>query len=146
MQKRQFWLTALAVCAISVIGQSAMAQYTGEFIVCTDGSSADACRASAIDPDDFGIVTWFRSFGAVACAGVGIVPQDQDCIFRGRSYRGFDCTTTQDSFAARVLAGGDLAIACGDISPLPDGEYSFGTTDNTCFTDDNLCQPVFLTR
>ena len=144
-KKTCLWLTnAFAVCAISFLGQSAMAQYTGEFIICTDGSSADACRNSALPPDDDGTITWFRDKGSNLCAAVGFVPQDTDCIFFGDSYRGFDCTAIQDRFAARALAGSDLAIACGDVSPLPDGQYSLGTTNNTCFDDTNLCQNLIL--
>jgi hypothetical protein len=145
--KTCLWLTkAFAVCAISFLGQSARAQYTGEFIICTDGSSADACRKSALPPDDDGTITWFRDFGSNLCAGVGIVPQETDCNFFGDSYRGFGCTAFQDRFGARVPAGEDLALACGDVSPLDDGQYSLGTTDNTCFTDDNLCLNFILTR
>ena len=145
--KTCLWLTnAFAVCAIGFLGQSAKAQYTGEFIICTDGSSADACRNSALPPDDDGTITWSRSFGFNLCAAVGFVPQDTDCIFFGDSYRGFDCTAFQDRFAARALAGSDLAIACGDVSPLDDGQYSLGTTNNTCFDDVNLCQNFILTQ
>ncbi len=145
--KTCLWLTnAFAVCAIGFLGQSAMAQYTGEFIICTDGSSADACRKSALPPDDNGVVTWFRDFGFNLCAGVGFVPQEQECRFFGDSYRGFDCTVIQDRFFARAPAGADLAFACGDVDPLDDGFYSLGTTNNDCFDDVNLCQPFILTH
>lgn len=146
-KKTCLWVTnAFAVCAIGFLGQSAAAQYTGEFIICTDGSSADACRNSALPPDDDGTITWFRGFGFNLCAGVGIVPQDTDCNFFGNSYQGFDCTTIQDRFFARAPAGSDLAFACGDVSPLPDGQYSLGTTGNTCFDEAFLCQNFILTQ
>src|SRR5215831_9000961 len=96
-------------------GSIAMAQYTGEFVICTDGSSPDNCRGSQIPPDpNTGIVTWSRGLGSTLCVGVGIVPQDSDCTFLGDSYNGFDCQRVQDVFGARVSAGVDMAIACGD--------------------------------
>jgi hypothetical protein len=145
------WLAnALAMSTIGFVGQSAMAQYTGEFLICTDGRSADACRNTALPVEDDGSIIWFRDFGSTLCAAVGFEPQEQDCTFFGSSYNGFDCFRVQDLFASRVVpAGGDLAIACGDVSQLFDGQYSLGTTRNTCFEDTvfgNLCQNFVLTR
>ena len=133
------------VLAVCFIGQGAMAQFTGEFIICTDGSSIDNCRASALTPDEFGIVTWGRDLGSNLCAGVGFVPQDTDCTFGGNSFRGLDCVITQDRFGARALAGDDLAIGCGPIDPLPNGEYSAQALRSSCFDDQSVCQPFVLT-
>jgi hypothetical protein len=84
-------------------------------------------------------VFWSRAFGSTLCAGVGIVPQDSDCTFFGDSYNGFDCQRVQDVFGARVRAGDDLAIGCGDVSPLPDGNYSAQATRSSCFDDVPVC-------
>ncbi len=137
---------ALLILAACCIGQRASAQYTGEFIICIDGSSVDACRNTAIPPENNGSVIWFRDYGSTLCVGVGIVPQKTDCSFRGDSNLGFDCGRRQDSFFALVRAGDDLAISCGLVSPLPDGNYSAGTTSNTCFDELFLCQNFILTR
>lgn len=138
-------LSALAASALLIASAPAMAQYTGEFVICTDGSSPDNCRATALTPDETGVITWGRNLGSILCAGVGFVPQDTDCTFFGNSFREFDCTTTQDVFAARVPAGIDLAIACGDVSPLPNGNYSAMATRNNCFEDVGVCQNWILT-
>ncbi len=133
---------ALTVCFVA---QGAMAQFTGEFVICTDGSSIDNCRASALPADELGIVTWGRDLGSTLCAGVGFVPQDTDCTFGGNSFNGFGCVRTQDFFGARAPAGADLAIACGDIEPLPNGEYSAQALRSSCFVDQSICQPFVLT-
>jgi hypothetical protein len=121
--------------------ESGMAQYTDEFIICTDGRSPDTCRDTEVLPDEDGIVVWGRrEYGNTLCVGVGFEPQDTDCSFTGASYRGFDCRTTQNpSFARRVPAGDDMAVACGLISPLPNGNYSARATRNSCFDDKPIC-------
>ena len=138
-------LSTLATSGLLFASTRAMAQYTGEFVICTDGSSPDNCRATALPPDETGVITWGRDLGNNLCAGVGIVPQDTDCVFFGNSFREFDCTRTQDVFGARVPAGIDLAIACGDVSPLPNGNYSAMATRNNCFDDVGVCQNWVLT-
>jgi hypothetical protein len=134
------WLPGLLALATFLPAQRALAQYTGEIVVCTDGRSPDACRATQIPADpNTGVVTWSRSLGSTLCFGVGIVPQDTDCNFFGNSYNGFDCHQIQDIFFARVAAGLDLAIGCGDIAPLDDGNYSAQATRNNCFDDTAVC-------
>ena len=142
---RLLCLPSLAAMAVVLASAPAMAQYTGEFVICTNGTSADNCRATALPIDDSGIVTWGRDLGSNLCAGVGFVPQDTDCTFFGNSFNGFDCHSTQDVFGARVPAGGDMAIACGTIEPLPNGNYSAMATRNNCFDDVGVCQNFILT-
>ncbi len=137
-------LSALAASTL-LASAPVMAQYTGEFVICTDGSNPDNCRATALTPDETGVITWGRDLGSSLCAGVGFVPQDTECIFFGNSFNGFDCQRTQDIFGARVPAGLDLAIACGDVSPLPNGNYSAMATRNNCFEDVGVCQNFILT-
>ncbi len=138
-------LSALAASTLLLASAPVMAQYTGEFVICTDGSNPDNCRATALTPDETGVITWGRDLGSNLCAGVGFVPQDTECIFFGNSFNGFDCQRTQDIFGARVPAGLDLAIACGDVSPLPNGNYSAMATRNNCFQDVGVCQNFILT-
>jgi len=142
---RLFCLPAVAAVTVVLASFAARAQYTGEFVICTDGRSADNCRATALTPDESGVITWGRDLGSSLCAGVGFVPQDTDCTFFGDSFREFDCRQVQDVFGARVPAGGDLAIACGDVSPLPNGNYSAMATRNNCFDDVGVCQNFVLT-
>jgi hypothetical protein len=130
--------------SLVLAGAPAMAQYTGEFVICTDGSSPDNCRATQIFPGEDGVVVWGRDLGSRLCAGVGFVPQETDCVFTGDSFNGFDCFRIQDIFGARVPAGLDLAIACGDVSPLPDGNYSAMATRSSCFDDVGVCQNFTL--
>jgi hypothetical protein len=137
---------AFVATVVLLFGANARAQYTGEFVICTDGSSPDNCRATALPADpDTGVITWGRDLGSTLCAGVGFVPQDSDCLFTGESFNGFDCTRVQDVFGARVPAGLDLAIACGDISPLPNGNYSAMAIRSSCFDDVGVCQNFVLT-
>jgi hypothetical protein len=91
----------------------------------------------------YSLCYWLLNLGG--SAGVGFVPQDTECIFFGNSFNGFDCQRTQDIFGARVPAGLDLAIACGDVSPLPNGNYSAMATRNNCFQDVGVCQNFILT-
>src|SRR5215831_11784799 len=143
MSKKILWWARFAlVLTFGFIGTKSTAQFTDEFVMCIDGSSADNCRNSAILPDpDTGIVNWGRfAYGQTACVGVGFVQQDTDCLFTGSSYNGFDCIRTQDTFGARVPAGGDMAIACGDLSPLDDGNYSAKAFRSSCFDGQSACQ------
>src|SRR5260370_35896150 len=133
------------VLAGCFIAQGAWAQFTGEFIICTDGSSIDNCRATALPADEFGIVTWGRDLGNNLCAGVGFVPQETDCTFSGNSFNGFDCARIQDFFGARAPAGADLACACGGIGTWRNGEFSAQARRSSCFDDQSICQPFVLT-
>ena len=137
--------TGLLSLTILLTSAPAAAQYTGEFVICTDGSSADNCRATALPVQDDGTIIWGRDLGSTLCAGVGFVPQDVDCFFTGDSFNGFGCLRIQDVFGARVPAGGDMAIACGDVSPLPNGNYSAMATRASCFDDVGVCQNWILT-
>src|SRR6516164_7556062 len=138
-------LRGLLLLSFVLAAAPALAQYTGEFVICTDGSSADNCRATALPVQDDGTIIWGRDLGNTLCAGVGFVPQDVDCFFTGDSFNGFGCLRIQDVFGARVLAGGDMAIACGDIGPLPNGNYSAMATRASCFDDVGVCQNFILT-
>jgi hypothetical protein len=138
-------MTALVLC-LALAGDKAMAQFTGEFILCIDGSSSEACRKSQIPADKDGIIYWFRDYGSIACAGVGFEPQKEDCIFQGFDYNGLECAGHGTFFAARVLAGDDLAIACGNTSVLPDGPYSAKATSSSCFEGESVCQPFYILR
>ncbi len=139
-------LRAVLISTVVLFGAEALAQYTGEFVICTDGRSPDNCRATALPADpDTGVVVWGRDLGSSLCAGVGFVPQDTDCFFTGESFNGFGCTRGQDTFRALVPAGLDLAVACGDVSPLPNGNYSAMAIGSTCFADVGVCQNFVLT-
>jgi len=73
-------LRGLLLLSFVLAAAPAIAQYTGEFVICTDGSSADNCRATALPVQDDGTIIWGRDLGNILCAGVGFVPQDVDCF------------------------------------------------------------------
>ncbi len=135
----------LSFCGVLLIGAAAFAQYTGEFVICVDGSSPDNCRASALPVQNDGSIIWGRDLGTNLWAGVGIVPQDTQCLFTGNSFNGFDCSRVQDIFGTRTPAGDDLAIACGDVGPLPNGQFSLMPIRSSCFDDVGPCQNFVLT-
>lgn len=144
---RQVTMVCLVSVFVLVFGfasEKAMAQYTGEFVICQDGTSPDTCRATAVPPDADGVVRWDRSaLGNIICAGVGIVPQAGDCDFTGASFLGFDCAgPVINIFQTTVPAGQDMAIACSDTTPLPSGNYSAKATGNTCFGGESVCQNI----
>jgi len=148
MMKTKLFLATrtLLACAALLSGASAFAQYTCEFVICLDGSSPDNCRNSALPIQNDGSVIWGRDLGTLLCAGAGIVPQDTDCTFLLYFFNGWDCVRIREAFSERVTAGVDMALACGDVAPLPNGDFSLLIAENSCFLDDrSLCQNFTLT-
>jgi hypothetical protein len=113
MKTKLFLATrTLLGCAALLSGASAFAQYTGELVICLDGSSPDNCRNSALPIENDGSVIWGRDLGSLLCAGAGIVPQDTECTFLLYFFNGWDCPQVRESFSTPVAAGVDTTRAC----------------------------------
>lgn len=143
--KLSFAIRGLLACAALLSSASAFAQYTGEFVICLDDSSPDSCRQSALPIQNDGSVIWGRDLGIRLCAGLGIVPQDRDCSFLAYVFTGWDCMgRIQDGFGAPAPAGAKMALVCGDVSRLPNGDFSL-MAESGCFEDLSVCQNFTLT-
>lgn len=135
----------LLLTVIGVLGlttDKAMAQFTDEIFLCTDGSSPDACRQSALDPDpNTGVVNWDRaSYGSNLCAGVGITPQENRCTIMIAAYPSRNCVDPSLIEAPGAAeAGTDLFIFCADITGLPSGAYSGKAINSSCFEGQSPC-------
>jgi hypothetical protein len=65
---------ALSFCGVLLIGAGAFAQYTGEFVICIDGSSPDNCRASALAVQNDGSIIWGGTWAPTFAPGSGSSP------------------------------------------------------------------------
>ena len=144
-----FYLAATLALLIGLTSDRAMAQFTDEFIFCTDGSTPDSCRATAIAPNPDGTVTWDRAeLGSTVCWGAGYVARPTDCGFFDYSYAGLrSCPGIGFSFSvAWSFPGWDLAIDCATLPPefVPPMDLSLRYIGSNCFFSGDISACGFL--